>query len=112
LPPNAERIAAHLLPAEVEAVREWCRRTRTPSADWPLEAPLAGFVDISVFRAVDAALQARRARSFTAALKIVAGDLGLSFDALDRRYRRQRTRRKKTDTVSAAAPASEGRFRP
>jgi hypothetical protein len=110
--PDADRIGRYLEDAEVGAVREWCTRSRLPFASWPHHSALVGFVDLCVLRAIDEALQAGRARSGTAALRFVAGDFGLSFDALDRRFRRRRTRRKKADTVSATTAVTQPNFEP
>ena len=99
--PDVDRISVRLDAAEMRAVGEWCVRSGVPLAHWPNEGALSAWVDLAVLRAVDAALADSKARSFTQALRLVCLEFRLSFDAYDRRFRRQRRRRKKADRLSA-----------
>jgi hypothetical protein len=85
-----ERIEGQLKDHELDSLTEWCRRQRVPREEWPRHRGAYGWLDLAVHRAVDAALRSGRARSRTAALRLIAGDLGIpSGDSIRRRWERR-----------------------
>lgn len=100
---HPERIEAHLLPAELESIREWCRAGMIPAERWPDQPELRGFVDLATRRLMVLMKRTGRARSDTAALALAAGRFGLNPDATRRRWERRRKKILATD-----CPHSDG----
>ena len=91
LPRSVERIEAELTPDELVSLREWLRRRGIPARDWPEHIEARAWVDLAIGRAVDEALQNGRARSFTAAMKIVCPRFGFRGDSVRRQWERTRS---------------------
>ncbi|CAN5679060.1 hypothetical protein BH23GEM6_BH23GEM6_04390 [soil metagenome] len=85
-----EKITRHLHADELESLREWRRLSGVSEESWPLHPSAKCWLDLAVNRAVVVALRSGRARSFTAAVNFIAGDFGISSDAIRRRWQRRR----------------------
>lgn len=97
--PDREAIEEHLEDADVERIRQLAKRIGLSLDRWPEHSLFAGWVFLAVETAADRLLQERRARSRTQARRMACGELGVSFDAIDRKERR--ARRKIADISSA-----------
>lgn len=92
-----DRIEAHLLPAELETVAEWCRAGLIPVERWPDQPELRAFIDLALRRLMGLMRRTGRARSDAAALALAAGRFGLNPDATRRRWERRRKKILATD---------------
>lgn len=103
--PDRARIEAHLSEDDVARIHRLARRIGLRDLDrWP-EVPLfSGWVFLACEEAADRVFAQRRTRSRKQARRIACGELGVSFDAHDRRERR--AREQIADKMSAAAPGS------
>lgn len=85
-----DRIEAHLLPAELESIAEWCRAGLIPVERWPDQPELRAFIDLALRRLMGLMRRTGRARSNTRALELAAGRFGLNPDTTRRRWERRR----------------------
>jgi hypothetical protein len=88
--PRVDRLKALLRLDELESVREWCKRQGVPAEEWPEHRAAGAWLDLAIGRAVDVALRTGRARSYTAALRFICGDVGLDAESVRRRWHRRR----------------------
>ena len=85
--PDTERVYAELFPHEQRVVRDICAFRDLTTHDWPNHRCLLPFVDFAVRRVQVRVKDAQRdAVSWTAALWMACGRLGLSADAVERRW--------------------------
>lgn len=85
-----DRIEAHLRPAELEAISEWCQEALIRVEVWPEQPELRGFVDLALRRLMGLMRRTGRARSDTKALELAAGRFGLNPDSTRKRWERRR----------------------
>lgn len=101
---NRARIEA-FLSVEMAAVTEWAERRGIPLDVWPSHPAARGWLDLAIGRAVERALALGRARSRSAALRIVCGAFGLDGDNERRRWERDRKNwRQKCRSISRPRP--------
>ena len=84
------RLEAFLHGDELVSIAEWCRRRGVLLDSWPQHSATLCWVDLAIGRAVDLAITQGRARSHSAALRIVCAAFGLLGDSVRRRWERNR----------------------
>jgi hypothetical protein len=89
LVPVREQIERHI-PDLMPHIAEACRLFRCEIGDWPQKAFAITWLDMAVDRACIEALRKRRARSYTAARRLVCGEMGLDVATVKQRYHRAR----------------------
>jgi hypothetical protein len=89
-PLDVRAIERHLHADEQVSIREWCERRGIPFVAWVEHPAALGWVDLAVSRAADEAMRNGRARSRTAALRLVCGAFGFDDENWRRRWERDR----------------------
>lgn len=97
--PCVAAVEAELTADELQAVREWVRRSGLPRGTaWTGEVPCLMLVENAIGRYCERLQMTRRARSLTHARQLAAGHFGIEPDTIGRNARR---RRKKAGNMSA-----------
>jgi hypothetical protein len=87
-----DRINALLGAEELASLAEWCCLLCVPFDSWPAHSACLAFLDLAISRDVDAALRCGKARSRSAALSLVCGEMGMDGASVRRRWERTRRR--------------------